>query len=85
MATREKPVRQSVSLPPGVARRIRSIAKARNTSATRILVDLVQSGLAAHERAKERFMELAERLVESRDPAEQARIKKELAQLTFGE
>jgi len=34
---------------------------------------------------KERFFELADRLVRSRDPEEQKRLKQELATLTFGE
>jgi hypothetical protein len=84
MASKDKSVRQSITLPPRVVRQVRSMAKARNTSASRILVDLVESGLEAHERAKQRFLEMADRLAASRDPAEQARIKEELARLTFG-
>ena len=34
---------------------------------------------------KERFLEIADRLVRSRDPEEQKRLKEELARLTFGE
>ena len=85
MSTTEKPVRQSVTLPPRVARRVRSLAKSRRTSASRVLVDLVESGLEAAEREKRHFLELAERLARSNDPAEQARLKAELARLTFGD
>jgi hypothetical protein len=49
------------------------------------LVELVESGLEATEREKQHFLELAERLAQSSSPAEQARLKAELARLTFGE
>ncbi len=84
MSTTEKSVRQSVSLPPRVARRVGSLARSRRTSANRVLVSLIESGLEAREREKQRFLELADQLARSGDPAEQARIKEELARLTFG-
>lgn len=49
-----------------------------------MLVDLIESGIAARELEKRRFFELADRLTRSRDPAEQERLKEELARLTFG-
>ena len=85
MPTPEKPVRQSVTLPPRVARRVRSLAKTRRTSASRVLVELVESGLEAADGEKRRFLDVAERLAQSRDPAEQSRLKEELARLTFGD
>lgn len=85
MATIEKAVRQSVSLPARVARRIKTIARARKLSASRVIVDLIESGLEAKERERKQFLALADRLAGERDPAEQARIKEELARLTFGE
>ena len=84
MAATEKSVRQSVSLPAPIARRVRTIARKQHVSASRVLVALIQSGLQAQERERERFMELAERLASVSDPAEQARIKEELARMTFG-
>ncbi|MCE9635543.1 MAG: hypothetical protein K8T90_07550 [Planctomycetes bacterium] len=85
MPAADKPVRQSVSLPPRVARRVKSLAKSRRTSASRVLVDLIASGLAAADREKQHFLDVAERLAQSKDPAEQARLKDELARLTFGD
>jgi hypothetical protein len=85
MSTTEKPVRQSVTLPSRVARRVKSLAKSRRTSASRVLVDLVESGLDAADREKQHFLDVAERLAQSKDPAEQARLKNELARLTFGD
>ena len=85
MKTAEKPVRQSVSLPPRVARRVRSLAKSSRTSATRVLVELIESGLDAREQERKRFLDLADRLARSRDPEEQSRLKEELARMTFGD
>lgn len=85
MPTTEKPVRQSVTLPSRVARRVRSLAKSRRTSASRVLVDLVESGLEAADREKKHFLDVADRLAQTKDPAEQARLKDELARLTFGD
>ena len=70
---------------PKLVRSVRSLAKSRRTSASRVLVDLVESGLDAADREKQHFLDVAERLAQSKDPAEQARLKDELARLTFGD
>ena len=85
MAVNEKSVRQSVTLPARVARRVKSLAKTSSTSANRIIVELIESGIEARQQEKKRFTELADRLTRSRDPKEQARLKEELAVMTFGE
>jgi predicted DNA-binding protein len=85
MSTVERPVRQSVSLPSGVARRVKSLAKSSRTSANRILVELIESGLEAREQERKSFLGLADRLADTRDPEEQSHLKEELARMTFGE
>jgi len=85
MANFQKSVRQSVSLPARVAKRVRVLAKTRKTSANRVLVDLIEAGLQSREAEKERFFELATRLAESVESAERKRLKEELARMTFGE
>jgi predicted DNA-binding protein len=85
MPIAEKTVRQSVSLPTRVARRVKSLAKTSGTSANRIIVDLIESGIAAREQERKRFFDLADRLAHSRDAQDQKRLKEELARLTFGE
>jgi predicted DNA-binding protein len=85
MSTAEKLVRQSVSLPALVASRVKSLAKSSGTSANRVIVELIESGLEARMQEKKRFFELADRLTLSRDPDEQKRLKKDLARITFGE
>jgi metal-responsive CopG/Arc/MetJ family transcriptional regulator len=84
VAKSSESVRQSVSLPQRLAKHVRAIAKKRNTSANRVLVDLIEAGIQSKEAEKERFFTLTNRLAESTDPAERQRIKKELARMTFG-
>ena len=79
-----KPVRKSVSLPPPMARRIQALAQKRKSSANRVLVDLIESGLESAENERRRFLELADRLIATKDPAERKRLKEELARMTFG-
>ena len=78
-------VRQSISLPARVARRVKSLAKTNSTSANRIIVELIESGIEARQQERKRFIELADRLARSRDAEEQTRLKEELAVMTFGE
>jgi hypothetical protein len=85
MSGADKPVRQSVTLPAPVARRVRTLAKNQRTSTNRVLVELIESGLESKEAEKMRFFELADRLGSVSDDRERERIKKELAKLTFGE
>ena len=85
MSIAEKLVRQSVSLPARVARQVKSLAKTSNTSANRIIVELIESGIEARQQERKRFIELADRLARSRNAEEQTRLKEELAVMTFGE
>ena len=85
MTTAEKPIRQSVSLPARLARRVRSLAKNRKTSTNHVLVELIETGIESKEAEKSRFFELADRLSATSDPSERKRIKELLASMTFGE
>jgi len=85
MSIAEKPVRQSVSLPARIARRVKSLAKTSSTSANRVIIDLIESGIEAREQEKKRFFELADRLAHSRNAEDQKRLKEQLARMTFGE
>jgi len=85
MPNPDRPLRQSVSLPPPVARRVRALAKTRKASTSRVVVDLIEAGLESQEQEKRRFFDLAERLARSSNREEQKRLKEELARMTFGE
>ena len=85
MGTIEKAVRQSVSLPSPLAKRVKALAKNRKVSSNRILVELVETGLRSKEEEKRRFFELADLLSTSTDAKEQQGLKEQLARMTFGE
>ena len=85
MPSLDRPVRQSVSLSAGVARRVRALAKKQSRSASQVIAELVQTGLQTVDQEKQRFFALAERLVSSSDLQEKKKIKEELARMTFGE
>ena len=85
MADTERSVRQSVSIPSGMAKRVRALAKTRKTSANRVLVDLIEAGLQSKDTEKERFFLLVKRLTESSSSVERQRLKEELARMTFGD
>ena len=85
MSLTDRPLRQSVSLPTSVARRVKSLARTSKTSTSRVIAELIEAGLDAREQEKKRFFEFADRLSRSRDPEEQKRLKEELARMTFGE
>lgn len=85
MTTAEKTVRQSVSLPARLARRVRTLAKNQKASTNRVLVELIETGIESKESEKSRFFELADQLGATSDPAERKRIKELLARMTFGD
>lgn len=85
MAQPEKNVRQSVSLP--IAHRQASQDPCRSPAhqLEQVIVELIEAGLAAREREKQLFLDLAEQLARSKSAAEQKRLKEQLARITFGD
>jgi hypothetical protein len=85
MPSSAKALRQTVTLSAGVARRVRALARVKSASTSRVIAELVESGLQVQDAERERFLQLADRLTKSKDGAEQEQIKEELARLTFGD
>ncbi len=79
-----RPARFSVSLAPVVLRRVKALARARGQSTSRVMADLVRTGLDAHDREREHFLAVAGRLARATDQAELDALREELAHLTFG-
>ena len=79
-----KNVRQSVSLPAKVASQVRTMAKARRLSATRMLVELIENGIESEKRKQQDFFELAERFRNESDPETAKRLGDELGRRVFG-
>ena len=84
MPTKEKTVRQSVTLPAGVAAQVRSIAKRRRLSASRMLVELLEEGIESRKQKEVAFFELAERFRAAADPDEVSRLGDQLGKMVFG-
>ena len=84
MAETAKALRQSVTLPSKVARQVRTLAKRRRLSANRMLVELIEEGLALQLRKETEFFALAERFRAAKDPDEIGKLGNELGKMVFG-
>jgi hypothetical protein len=84
MASTNKTVRQSVTLPAKTAAQVRSLAKNRRLSSNRMLVELIENGIEAAKRKEQEFFELAQRFREASDPKEAKRLGDELGRMVFG-
>jgi hypothetical protein len=84
MSAANKTVRQSVSLPAGVAAQVRNLAKTRRLSSNRMLVELIENGIEAEKRKHQEFFKLAERFRNATDPEEAKRLGDELGRMVFG-
>ena len=85
VATADQSARQSVSLPSRIVKRVRALAETRHTTASRVLVDLIETGLQTKQAQHDRFFELTDQLAETTDPIERKRLQEELARMTFAE
>ena len=84
MKVAEKAVRQSVSLPAGLAKQVGSMAKSRKLSKNRMLVELIENGIEADKRKQAEFFALAERFRNEQDPEAASRLGDELGRMVFG-
>ncbi len=80
-----KTVRRSVSLPAQVAKQVEGIAKRRRLSDNRVLVELIEEGIAAAKQREEDFFQLAEKFRKAQDPEEVKRLGDEMGRFVFGE
>ena len=84
MKMSQKVVRQSVSLPPTLAKQVGSMAKSRKLSKNRMLVELIENGISAEKRKQQQFLALAERFRKEQDPEVASRLGDELGRMVFG-
>ena len=85
MSAQTKTVRQSITLPARTAMQVKTMAKSRRLSATRMLVELIENGIEAENRKQQEFFELAERFRNETDPKEAKRLGDQLGRMVFGE
>jgi len=78
-------VRRSVSLPAKVAKQVESIARQRDLSDNRVLVELIEQGIEASRQKEKAFFELAERFRTANDSEQVKQLGDELGRFVFGE
>lgn len=83
--SRAKHVRRSVTLPPKVARQVEALARQRDLSDNRVLVELIELVIAAHQQKEKAFLQLAERSRAASDPAQVKQLGDQLGRIVFGE
>jgi hypothetical protein len=66
---REKPVRQSVTIPVPLVAQVRRVAKERNLTMSRALVSLAERGIQADLEAKEKLRAAYRRFMGEQEPA----------------
>lgn len=77
-------VRQSVTLPANLAKSVRTMAKRKRTSASRMLVELLEGGIEARKQKQKTFYDLAGRFRAATDSKEAERLGDELGRMVFG-
>ncbi|MGA2271406.1 MAG: hypothetical protein ABSH44_23320 [Bryobacteraceae bacterium] len=85
METSHKVIRQSVTMPANLASKVRRMAKSRRTSASRMLVELVEEGIELRKQKEEEFFNLAGRFRAATDPKDVERLGNEMGRMVFGE
>ena len=83
MSSATKSVRQSLTLPAGLASQVRNMAKKRRLSANRLLVELIENGIEAEARKRQEFDELVDRFRNATDPKDVKRLGDQLGRMLF--
>jgi hypothetical protein len=81
----KKQIRRSVTLPTQIAQQVDRLARRRRLSDNRVLVELIEQGIAAEKQKEQAFFELAERFRSSKNPEEAKQLGDELGRFVFGE
>jgi hypothetical protein len=84
-STRAKHVRRSVSLPPKIAKQVETLARERDLSDNRVLVELIEQGIEARQQKEKAFFQLAERFRSADDPEQVKQLGNQLGRFVFGE
>jgi predicted DNA-binding ribbon-helix-helix protein len=77
-------VRRSVSLPAKIAKQVETIARQRDLSDNRVLVELIEQGIEASRQKEKDFFELAERFRTASDSEQVKQLGDELGRFVFG-
>jgi hypothetical protein len=83
--SRAKHVRRSVTLPLKIAKEVETLAKERDLSDNRVLVELIEQGIEARQQKEKAFFQLAERFRAADDPEQVRKLGDQLGRFVFGE
>jgi predicted DNA-binding ribbon-helix-helix protein len=84
-SVRTKYVRRSVTLPPKIAKQVETLARERDLSDNRVLVELIEQGIEARRQREKAFFQLAERFRAANDPEQVKQLGNQLGRFVFGE
>jgi predicted transcriptional regulator len=84
-SVRTKYVRRSVTLPPKIAKQVETLARERDLSDNRVLVELIEQGIEARQQKEKAFFQLAERFRAANDPEQVKQLGNQLGRFVFGE
>ena len=82
---RAKYVRRSVTLPPKIAKQVETLARERDLSDNRVLVELIEQGIEARQQKEKAFFQLAERFRAANDPEQVKQLGNQLGRFVFSE
>jgi predicted transcriptional regulator len=82
---RTKHVRRSITLPPKIAKQVEILARERDLSDNRVLVELIEQGIEARQQKEKAFFQLAERFRAADDPEQVKQLGNQLGRFVFGE
>jgi len=72
-----------VTLPPKIAKQVETMAKERDLSDNRVLVELIEQGIEARQQKEKAFFQLAERFRAASDPEQIKQLGNELGRFIF--
>ena len=84
-SARASHVRRSVTLPPKIAKQVETLARQRDLSDNRVLVELIEQGIEAQQQKEKAFFQLAERFRAASDPEQVKQLGDQLGRFVFGE
>lgn len=84
-SVRAQHIRRSITLPPKIAKQVETLAKERDLSDNRVLVELIEQGIEARQQKEKAFFQLAERFRAADDPEQVKQLGNQLGRFVFGE
>ncbi|MFY9791273.1 MAG: hypothetical protein WAJ99_08810 [Candidatus Sulfotelmatobacter sp.] len=72
-------------MPPKIAKQVEILAKERDLSDNRVLIELIEQGIEARRQKEKAFFQLAERFRTANDPDQVKQLGDQLGRFVFGE